>query len=194
MSERDETRDDAYRECRVDQVDGNRLSGYAIVFNSLSVDLGGFREQIDPKAVDRSLTTAADIRALVDHDSGKVIGRTRAGTLTLQKNSKGLRFSAELDPEISYARDILRAVSRGDVSGMSFGFRVMPGGQEWDEDADGTLLRTVTDMSISEVSVVAFPAYPDTSVAQRELRTFLQTARRDSVAMRQRQLRNLAAR
>src|SRR5690349_13705723 len=80
----------SFQESRIQSEDGKKLRGYAIVFGSMSVDLGGFRELIAPEAVDRTLGAAADVRALVDHDSGKVIGRTRAGTLQLKKDSKGL--------------------------------------------------------------------------------------------------------
>lgn len=159
------------KECRAESADGKRINGYAIVFNSLSEDLGGFREMIAPEAVDRALNEGADVRALVDHDSGKVIGRTRAGTLELRKDGRGLRVKIEPDTEISYARDIMRAVDRGDISGMSFGFRVLA--DAW--DYDGKIpLRTVLDMQLSEVSIVSFPAYgaTDVSVAMRSLDSF----------------------
>ena len=65
---------------KVEADSSRRIKGYAIVFNSMSLDLGGFREIIMPSAVDRTLSEAMDVRALVDHDSSKVIGRTRAGT------------------------------------------------------------------------------------------------------------------
>jgi uncharacterized protein len=162
----------AFAECRVASDDGRKLTGYAIVFNKLSLNLGGFQEQIDPAAIDRTLNEAADVRALVDHDSAKIIGRTRAGTLSLQKDKTGLRFVIEPDTDISYARDIMLAVKRGDVTGMSFGFRTLE--DDWDYDRI-VPLRTVLDMEIREVSVVTFPAYPDTSVAQRSLQ-----ARRDA--------------
>jgi len=164
----------AFAECRAEASDnGRRIRGYAIRFGSPSVDLGGFIERIAPEAVDRTLNEGLDVRALVDHDSSKVIGRTRAGTLLLRKDSQGLRFDVEPDQEISYARDIMRAVARGDVSGMSFGFRALA--DDWDRE-DGMPLRTVTDMKISEVSVVTFPAYQatDVQVAQRSLNAFQQ--------------------
>lgn len=164
----------AFTECRAEASDnGKRIKGYAIRFDVQSVDLGGFKEIIDPAAVDRTLSEGLDVRALVDHDSGKVIGRTRSGTLSLRKDSKGLRVDIEPDDEISYARDIMRAVSRGDVSGMSFGFRTLE--DEW--NYEGKIpLRTVTDMRISEVSIVTFPAYQqtDVQVAQRSLQAALQ--------------------
>lgn len=157
-------------ECRVDAVDERRIRGTAIVFNSLSVNLGGFREIIKPEAVDRTINEGLDVRALADHDSSKVLGRTRAGTLQLRKEKKGLSVIIEPDPEISYAKDLMRAVARGDISGMSFGFRVLE--DDWREDPEtGMPIRDVLDMRISEVSVVAFPAYEatDVMVSQRSL-------------------------
>lgn len=152
----------AWLECRVEAADMRRMVGYAIVFNSESVDLGGFREVIAPEAVDRTLREGADVRALVDHDTAKIIGRTRSGTLQLRKESRGLKATIEPDLQIGYANDIMRAVARGDVSGMSFAFRVLE--DEWNYEGD-TPLRTVTDMKISEVSVVTFPAYEQTDIA-----------------------------
>jgi HK97 family phage prohead protease len=162
----------SWSECRVEADSSLRkLNGMAIVFNALSVDLGGFREIIDPAAVDRALNEASDVRALVDHDTGKVLGRTRAGTLTLRKESRGLRAIIEPDTEISYVKDLMRSVARGDVSGMSFGFRVLE--DEWNYDAK-VPVRTVTDMKLSEVSIVSFPAYEqtDVNVALRSLAAF----------------------
>jgi len=182
----------AFVECRVEQ-DGKRLRGYAIVFNVLSQDLGGFREQIAPEAVDRTLKDAADIRALVDHDTGRVIGRTRAGTLELRKDSKGLRVLIEPDGEISYAKDIMRAVARGDITGMSFAFRALD--DEWNYEGKEPI-RTVRDMRMSEVSVVSFPAYTqtDVGVAQRSLAAFQEARRSSRVEWKRKVLRTALAR
>jgi HK97 family phage prohead protease len=158
----------AYGECRVDLAQDRKIRGYALVFNMPSLDLGGFREVIKPEAVDRTLREGLDVRALVDHDSSKVLGRTRAGTLSLRKTSQGLQV--EIDPpNTTAARDILESVNRGDVSGMSFAFRVLT--DDWRME-DGAPMRDVLDMRISEVSVVTFPAYPDTSVSLRVLQQF----------------------
>lgn len=157
-------------EVRVDLTDDRKIRGYAIVFNSDSVDLGGFKERILPEAVDRTLREALDVRALVDHDPSKIIGRTKAGTLLLEKKSKGLRV--EIDPpNTTVARDILESVSRGDVSGMSFGFRTLE--DDWHME-DGQPMREILDMRIFDVSIVSFPAYPatDVQVAQRSLQAF----------------------
>lgn len=159
----------AFVECRAEASDnGRKIRGYAIRFSSLSQDLGGFREMIAPEAVDRTLSEGLDVRALVNHDTSLVIGRTRSGTLQLRKDSKGLAFVIEPDEDISYAKDIMRAVARGDVSGMSFGFRTLE--DTWDYETE-PWTRTVTDMRVSEISIVSFPAYTqtDVSVAQRSL-------------------------
>jgi HK97 family phage prohead protease len=184
----------AWAECRAEASDnGRRIRGYPIVFNSLSVDLGGFREIIAPEAVDRTISEGLDVRALVDHDSSKVIGRTRAGTLRLRKDSRGLHMEVEPDEDISYAKDIMRAVARGDVSGMSFGFRAIA--DEWGDDGKMPV-RTVTDMKISEISIVTFPAYgaTDVQVAQRSLSAYQQEHRSNRLAWLLKVQRQKAAR
>lgn len=156
-------------ECRLDDADGKRIRGMAIVFNSRSVNLGGFFEYIAPEAVDRTLREAGDVRALVDHETAKVLGRTKSGTLMLKKERTGLSIAID-PPNTTYSKDIQESLSRGDVSGMSFRFRVMPDGDSWDEE-DGILVRTIHDMQFDEVSVVTFPAYEATSayVSKRAL-------------------------
>jgi HK97 family phage prohead protease len=156
------------RHFRVDFTEDRKIRGYAIVFNSNSVDLGGFRERILPQAVDRTFSEAIDVRALVDHDMSKIIGRKSAGTLSLIKDRKGLRI--EIDPpDTTAGRDIVKSMERGDVDGISFAFRTVD--DDWHEE-DGHLMREVTDMRISEVSIVSFPAYPDTEVAMRSARAY----------------------
>ena len=162
----------AFVECRIDAIDSHRLRGYAIVFNARSQNLGGFQEVIAPEAIDRTFKEALDVRALVNHDSAKVIGRLRAGTLQMQKDATGLRVTIEPDLEISYAKDIMLEVRRGDVSGMSFAFRTIE--DDWNYDDETMPLRTVLDMRVSEVSIVTFPAYTQTDiqVAQRSMQDF----------------------
>lgn len=161
----------SYGELRVEDARKRRLGGYAIVFNRWSVDLGGFKEQIAPEAVDRTLKENLDVRAFYDHDSGKVIGRLTAGTLRVDKDKRGLRVEIDV-PDTSVGNDLLVSVERRDITGMSFGFRVAAGGAEWEEDADGNVTRTITDMRVHEVSVVSMPAYPDSSVAVRSLEAY----------------------
>lgn len=142
-----------------------KLVGYAAVFDKRSVNLGGFVEVIQPGAFSGSISD--DIRALVDHE-GIAIARTANGTLSIAEDDTGLRV--EIDPaDTTAGRDIRESVSRGDVDQMSFGFSVRSGGDDWDEDDDGMLVRTLTDVRLFEVSIVTFPAYPDTSIASRSM-------------------------
>lgn len=146
--------------------DGRRtLAGYAVVFNSEARIGDWFNERIAPGAFDRALATDADVRALIDHNSGRVIGRTKSGTLRLAVDERGLKVEIDV-PDTADGRDLMVLVERGDISGMSFGFRVTK--QEWDESGD-TPLRTIQSVDLYEVSVVAFPAYNDTSIAMRSL-------------------------
>jgi HK97 family phage prohead protease len=160
-------------EGRAELSEDKRIRGYAIVFNSLSVDLGGFRERILPSAVDRTLREGLDVRAYFNHDGDKVLGRTSAGTLMLRKDTHGLR--AEIHPpSTTLAQDLMVSIDRGDITGMSFRFRALD--DQWRME-DGEPIREVSDMVIGEVSIVSEPAYPDTEVAVRSLREFQEAIR-----------------
>jgi HK97 family phage prohead protease len=120
----------------------------------------------------------------VDHsdDPARVIGRRSAGTLRLTKDDRGLL--AEIDtPTTTSGNDVLELVRRGDVTGMSFAFRVMPNGERFERRADGPV-RLIFDMTIRSISVVTFPAYEVTNaeVAQRSLREWQQTQSGRSIA------------
>lgn len=142
---------------------GRTIAGYAAIFNEVA-DIGGyFREQIAPGAFTKAVK--GDVRALFDHDSAHVLGRTKSGTLRLREDERGLAVEIDL-PDTQVARDLTASMERGDIDGMSFGFVVTK--QTWDETQDPPL-RTVQEVELSEVSVVTFPAYPDASIALRSL-------------------------
>jgi len=157
-------------EFRVDH-DGDKtvIRGHAAVFNKLSEDLGGFREIIAPGAFTESLKTA-DVRALFNHDSNIILGRNKAGTLSVAEDARGLAIEIS-PPDTQAARDLLVSMERGDISEMSFGFRTVE--DKW-EIKDGDDLRTLVKVDIFDISPVTFAAYPDTdvSVAQRSLDEF----------------------
>lgn len=143
-----------------------RIVGHAAIFNSLSEDLGGFREKIAPGAFAEAIGRD-DVRALWNHDANFVLGRVRAGTLTMREDERGL--AVEIDPpDTQWARDLLVSMARGDVTQMSFGFRVERGGQTWEKTDTGSV-RTITRASLFDVSPVTYPAYTDTDVAVRSL-------------------------
>ena len=141
------------------RTNGRRLEGYAATFNS-EARIGSFVETILPGAFRSAL--ADDVLALLDHDAGKVLGRTRSGTLRLSEDSRGLAFSLDL-PDTAAGRDALALAERGDLGGMSFGFIVPKGGENWTGER-----RTLRTVGLKEISVIsAWPAYPDTSLALR---------------------------
>ena len=142
----------------VENGDGMTFTGYAAVFNSPSEPLP-FIERIAPGAFKRSLKARNDIKLLWNHDTGSVLGSTRAGTLKLEEDNYGLRVTAVL-PETTLGKDVRTLVQRGDVSAMSFGFSVPANGDSW--NAEGTE-RTLRSVRIHEVSIVAFPAYSQTA-------------------------------
>lgn len=142
---------------------GRTIAGYAAVFDS-PTDIGGyFREKIAPGAFAEAIK--ADVRALFDHDSSKVLGRTAAGTLRLKEDDRGLAVEIDL-PDTQVARDLTASMERGDIDGMSFAFRATR--EEWDETVEPPL-RTILEAELREVSVVTFPAYEDTEVGLRSL-------------------------
>jgi HK97 family phage prohead protease len=154
-------------EYRAEEGKAQHASGYAAVFNSDSHDLGGFVEVIEPGAFTRSLTAASagslNIFALWAHDNSQPLGSTKSGKLKLSEDGRGLSF--ELDTK-RFTPAQLDALADGELR-MSFGFAVRE--QEWKELEDGTILRTLKDVDLSEVSFVINPAYPDTSAAKRSL-------------------------
>ncbi len=151
------------------RADGKRtLSGHAAVFNVLSENLGGFRETIKPGAFATALTRD-DIRALFNHDPNFVLGRNRAGTLRLTEDERGLAIECDAPSTPTIGDLVIAPIERGDISQMSFGFSVMPGGQDWAEDEDGMMIRTITEVKLFDVSPVTFPAYTATDIAVRSL-------------------------
>ncbi len=150
-------------ELRIDGTESApKITGYAAVFNTWA-DIGGwFRESIKPGAFAKTIKEN-DIRALMNHNENYVLGRSKAGTLKLEEDSKGL--AVEIDPvPATWANDLMTSMKRGDVNQMSFGFQVNKAENDYDKDE-----RVLTDVTLFDVSVVTFPAYPTTSAQVRSL-------------------------
>lgn len=139
------------------------IEGYFSVFNSSYPILDGVEEQIAPGAF--ADTLGGDIRALINHDTSLVLGRTKSGTLTLREDNRGLWGSVRINPEDQDAVNLYRRVQRGDVDQCSFGFFIEAETREVLED--GTVRYTINKVRLLEVSVVTFPAYEETSVSAR---------------------------
>lgn len=150
----------------VEEIKDSTVEGYAIKFNSESRDLGGFIEIIEPTAFDG--VDMSDVRAFMDHDAGKLLGRTASGTLELTIDERGVKFKLDL-PNTTVGRDALELVKRGDLNQCSFGFTVAE--DEWYKQGD-KIYRSIKKIgNFFEISLVSIPAYDDTdvSVAKRGL-------------------------
>ncbi len=142
------------------------ISGYAVKWEMKSQTLGywrRFKEQFKKGAFEESLKVE-DQRALWSHDTSQVLGRTKNGTLRLYEDSIGLRFELDLPPT-TLGNDVYQTIKRGDVDGVSFGFQKVI--EEWDENDPDNIVRSITKAKLLEISPVAFPAYPDSTVSAR---------------------------
>ncbi|MCG0622289.1 phage major capsid protein [Lactiplantibacillus plantarum] len=139
------------------------IEGYALLFNSPSKDLGGFVEVIDPAALDG--VDLSNVIMLDQHDYSKPLASVKAGTLELTPDDKGLHFTATLDDSVSYANDAFKNIENGNVDSMSFRFDVDDGGDEFTQDDQGKVTRTIKKIrDLFEVSTVTIPAYDDSNV------------------------------
>ena len=145
---------------------GMTFRGYAAVFNSDSQPLP-FIEQISPGAFNRTLANRRNnVKMFVNHDDTMVLATTRASTLRLSEDGRGLIAEADL-PDTTYGRDLSVLMQRGDVDSMSFGFSVPNGGDQWSNDGGR---RTLNEVRLHEVSIVTgFPAYEATSATVRKV-------------------------
>ena len=154
----------------IGQLDNNQeatdkkiISGYFIVFDTETELYPGVREEVSPDAlvgVDLS-----DVKALIDHDTAKVLGRTKANTLSLSVDSKGLYGEIIVNESDQEAMNLYSRVQRGDVDQCSFGFEIL--NEEMIQNSDGTVKFIIKSINLYEVSVVTFPAYQETAVEAR---------------------------
>ncbi len=143
------------------------ITGYAVKWEMKSETLGyfyRFKEQFKKGAFADSLKED-DQRALWSHDTSQVLGRTKNVTLRLTEDDIGLRFELDLPPT-TLGNDVYQTIKRGDVDGVSFGFKKLK--EEWDESDPDNITRTLLKAKLLEISPVAFPAYPDSTVSARD--------------------------
>ena len=145
------------------ETDEMKIEGYFVVFNTETEIWDGLFEEISDKAFEN--IDLSDIRALADHDTAKVLGRTKSQTLKLSVDEKGLFGEITINKNDSEAVNLYERVKRGDIDQCSFGFSIL--NETMEQRADGTTKWTITEIELFEVSVVTFPAYADTSVEAR---------------------------
>lgn len=155
------------------------IEGYFSVFNSDYVLWDGAVETVAPGAFTEAIE--GDIRALIDHESHLVLGRTKANTLELLEDEKGLWGSIRINPKDQDATNLYERVKRGDVDQCSFGFDILS--EKTEKLEDGSIRWTIEKVKLYEVSVVTFPAYADTSVTARK-HDFEEIKRREAQAWR----------
>jgi HK97 family phage prohead protease len=154
-------------EIRTEGDEKPRIVGHAAVFNQRTELWPGMFEVVSPGAF-RKTIQEADVRALFNHDPNFVLGRNKAGTLILSEDERGLAIDAN-PPDTQTVRDlVLEPMRRGDINQMSFAFRVVR--QTWQEDNEAdTLTRVLEEVRLYDVSVVTYPAYPQTDASLRSL-------------------------
>ena len=145
------------------ETDEMKIEGYFVVFNSETKLFENYYDEISDKAFQN--IDLSDIRALADHDTAKVLGRTKSQTLKLSVDDKGLYGEITINKNDSEAVNLYERVKRGDIDQCSFGFNILD--ETMDTRADGSTKWTITEIELFEVSVVTFPAYADTAVEAR---------------------------
>ncbi|MCQ2113342.1 MAG: HK97 family phage prohead protease [Bacteroidaceae bacterium] len=143
--------------------DGYYIEGYFAVFGQDYEMFPGASESIAPGAFSKTL--GGDIRALINHETRLVVGRTKVGTLKLNEDSHGLWGSIRINPKDTDAMNCRERVLRGDVDQCSIGFEIVDEETEFRED--GSVHWTIRDVILHEVSVCTFPAYEQTSISAR---------------------------
>jgi len=154
--------------------ESGEITGYAAVFfdGSAGSEFGlweGATERIAPGAFKRSIESQQDTRALFNHEPDKLLGRVSAGTLRLEEDGRGLRYTISLG-ETSTAKDVREMIKRGDLTGSSFSFTIAEGGEEWRDTDEGKQIRHITDVNLLDVGPVTFPAYSATSANSRSVK------------------------
>jgi HK97 family phage prohead protease len=158
-------------EVRAAADNSNYIEGYAAVFNSLSGDLGGFREKLMPGCFKRALERGNDVLCLLDHDKRNLLGRTSSGTCTVMQDDRGLKFRCAM-PNTRLGQDVMELIKRGDLSQCSFEFGMDDDddseswSEEKDEEGRSFIQRTIRSIGyLGDCSVVLEPAYEATSVS-----------------------------
>ena len=165
--------------------DPKQIQGYAVLFNTESVDLGGFIEVIKPNALDGVDLSA--VQLIYGHENNSILARVDSGNLTLTVDETGLFFVATL-ADTSLANDVYQDILAGNLKGMSFGFTIPEDGDDWIFDQGDTAVHVVNQIGdVVEITITPNPAYQDTSVS---VKRSLDEARKDKEIMDEEKIAN----
>jgi HK97 family phage prohead protease len=156
-------------EIRIDDNGKNYIEGYGIKWEELSVPLGyftKFKEKFKRDAFSEYLNSDGDTKFLVDHDIGKVLGRSKKGTLAISEDEIGLKYSLEI-PTTTVGKDAFEDVRTGNKEHISVGFIKLK--EEWDESDENNIVRTISKANLPEISLTAWPAYEQTTASTRTI-------------------------
>lgn len=145
---------------------GKRLGGYALMYDRLSQNLGGYVERIAPGAIDKTLSEGTDVLCRYQHEDEFLLGRVSSGTLRLSPDAEGLPYEVDV-PDTDYGQNCLALAARGDLRHSSFGFYTVR--DDWSLTEQGFPLRTLLELKLVDVAPVVQPAYLDTSTGLRSL-------------------------
>ncbi len=147
--------------------DKPKIVGHAAVFNQYA-DIAWWKERILPEAFKNTIKKD-DIRALFNHDPNHILGRNKNKTLSLREDEKGL-YVEIMPPDTQFANDLMKLIERGDISQMSFAFRVLV--DEWDEKDEKNIKRDIKEVKLFDVSPVTYPAFIETDVSLRSYKAW----------------------
>ena len=166
------------------EAESRHVSGYAVVFDSLSKDLGGFYEVIDKRALD-GVIEKSDVLCVLNHNQERgILARSKygVGTLTLTIDERGLKYDFEA-PNPALGDELIEGLKRGDISTSSFAFSVAE--DTWEKRNDGSILRTINSINrLFDVSPVFCEAYPETSVDLRSYNNFMEELKKQEIENR----------
>lgn len=150
------------------------MAGHAAVTGKRSSNLGYFFEIMEPGCFKDALADPdLECYSLFNHDESLLLGATANGELRMEEDKDGLYQETDLKGDTTDSANMIAHLDAGRITKMSFAFTIAPDGQEWDEDKDGLLIRTVTRVQrLYDVSPVTYPAYPQTDIGIRSAQEY----------------------
>lgn len=160
------------RKAEIQSASGRTVSGYAVRFETESVNMG-FVEVIKRGAITEETIKTSDVFALLNHNENTVLARSNhgVGSLTLRVDNDGVFYEFEA-PNTANGDELLEHIKRGEISQSSFAFTVSneDGAETWTKRSDGVIVRQINKIArLYDISPVYQPAYESTTCSKRAL-------------------------